>query len=48
MLAAGGSQGPVELVAMVGLDVTDPGFWNTGLDLLDGMLNDAEARAETL
>ena len=48
MLAAGGSRSPEELVAMLGLDVTDPGFWNAGLDLLDGMLKEAEALAETL
>jgi len=48
MLAAGGSRSPEELVAMVGLDVNDPGFWNAGLDLLDGMLKDAEAVAATL
>jgi oligoendopeptidase F len=48
MLAAGGSRRPDELVAMVGLDVTDSGFWNAGLDLLDSMLNEAEALAEAL
>jgi oligoendopeptidase F len=48
MLAAGGSRSPEELVAMIGLDIADPGFWNTGLDLLDSMLKEAEALAETL
>jgi oligoendopeptidase F len=48
MLAAGGSRNPEELVAMLGLQVTDPGFWDSGLDLLDGMLREAEALAETL
>jgi oligoendopeptidase F len=48
MLAAGGSRSPEDLVAMIGLDIADPGFWSTGLDLLEGMLNDAEALAETL
>jgi oligoendopeptidase F len=48
MLAAGGSRSPEELVAMLGLQVTDPGFWNTGLDRLDSMLREAEALAETL
>jgi oligoendopeptidase F len=47
MLAAGGSRSPEGLVAMVGLDVTDPGFWNAGLGLLDEMLKDAEALAES-
>jgi hypothetical protein len=27
--------------------VTDPGFWNAGLGLLDEMLKDAEALAES-
>jgi oligoendopeptidase F len=48
MLAAGGSRSPEELVAMVGLDSADPGFWNAGLDLLDGMLREAESLAKTL
>jgi len=48
MLAAGGSRSPEELVAMIGLDIADPDFWNTGLDLLDSMLKEAEALAETL
>jgi len=48
MQAAGGSRSPEERVAMVGLDVSDPGFWNAGLDLLDSMLKDAEALAATL
>ncbi len=48
MLAAGGSRSPEELVAMIGLDIADPGYWNTGLDLLESMLKEAEALAETL
>jgi oligoendopeptidase F len=48
MLAAGGSRSPQELVAMVGLDVNDPGFWNAGLDHLDGTLKQAEALAARL
>ena len=48
MLAAGGSRSPAELVAMVGLDVAKPGFWDDGLDMLDSLLKDAEALAETL
>ncbi len=48
MLAAGGSRSPAELVAMLGLDIKDPSFWNAGLDLLDGMLKEAETLAETL
>jgi oligoendopeptidase F len=48
MLAAGGSRSPDELAAMIGLKVADPGFWNAGLDLLESMLNEAEALAKTL
>jgi oligoendopeptidase F len=48
MLAAGGSRSPEELAAMIGLDVAGVGFWNAGLDLLDNMLKEAEALAETL
>jgi oligoendopeptidase F len=48
MLAAGGSRSPRELVAMIGLDHGNPGFWNAGLDMLDSMLQEAEALAETL
>jgi len=32
MLAAGGSQSPEELGAIVGVDLTDAGFWSSGLD----------------
>jgi oligoendopeptidase F len=48
MLTAGGSRSPAELVRMIGLDVNDPSFWNAGLELLDGMLQQAEALATTL
>ena len=33
MLAAGGSRSPEELGAIVGVDLTDPGFWDSGLEL---------------
>ena len=29
----------------VGVDLTDPGFWNAGLDLVERQLDDAEAAA---
>jgi oligoendopeptidase F len=45
MLAAGGSRSPQDLVAMIGLDVTDQGFWSSGLKMLDEMLDRAEALA---
>jgi oligoendopeptidase F len=46
MLAAGGSRSPEELGAIVGVDLSDPGFWDAGLDLVERQLQDAEAAAE--
>jgi oligoendopeptidase F len=45
MLAAGGSRSPEELAAIAGLDLTDPGFWKSGLDLVGEQLAAAEAAA---
>jgi len=45
LLAAGGSRGPEELAAIVGIDLADPGFWDKGLDLVDGQLAQAESAA---
>jgi oligoendopeptidase F len=45
MLAAGGSRSPEELATIAGLDLTDPGFWRRGLDLVRGQLEEAEAAA---
>jgi oligoendopeptidase F len=45
LLAAGGSRGPEELGAMVGIDLADPGFWDAGLDLVEQQLRDAEELA---
>jgi oligoendopeptidase F len=46
MLAAGGSRSPEELGQIVGVDLSDPGFWQSGLDLVERQLEDAEAAAE--
>ena len=46
MLAAGGSRSPHQLTAMVGIDLNDPGFWNSGLDLIDTRLREAETLAD--
>jgi oligoendopeptidase F len=46
MLSAGGSRSPEELAEIAGLDLTDPGFWRAGLDLVRGQLEEAEAAAE--
>ena len=46
MLGAGGSRPPEELGEMIGIDLSDPGFWDAGLDLIDDQLKDAERLAE--
>ena len=45
MLAAGGSEAPPSLVGALGVDITDPGFWELGLRLLDDMVREAETLA---
>jgi oligoendopeptidase F len=47
LLAAGGSRSPEELGAMVGIDLADPGFWDSGLQLVEQQLRAAEQLAET-
>jgi oligoendopeptidase F len=46
LLAAGGSKSPGELGQIVGIDLTDPSFWESGLDLVERQLQEAEAAAE--
>jgi oligoendopeptidase F len=45
LLAAGGSKAPEELAQIAGLDLTDPGFWDSGLALVEKNLEAAEAAA---
>jgi oligoendopeptidase F len=45
LLAAGGSRSPEELGAIVGIDLADPGFWDSGLDLVERQLRSAEDAA---
>ena len=45
LLAAGGSRSPEELGAIVGIDLADPGFWDSGLALVEEQLVAAEAAA---
>ncbi|TML99663.1 MAG: M3 family oligoendopeptidase [Actinobacteria bacterium] len=45
LLAAGGSRGPEELGAIVGIDLADPGFWDSGLQLVEQQLQAAEELA---
>jgi len=46
LLRAGGSDTPERLLARVGLNVGDPGFWSGGLSLLEDLVAQAEALAE--
>jgi oligoendopeptidase F len=46
LLAAGGSRSPEELGAIVGIDLADPGFWDSGLQLVDIQLKAAEELAQ--
>ncbi len=43
MLKAGGSKHHAELLAPFGLDARDPAFWNKGLKVLEGMIDELEA-----
>jgi oligoendopeptidase F len=45
LLAAGGSRKPEELAEIVGIDLTDPGFWDAGLGLIEAQLREAERLA---
>jgi oligoendopeptidase F len=48
VLRAGGSKPPEELAEIVGLDLTDPGIWATGIDALAVELDEAEALANDI
>ena len=48
LLRAGGSKSPEELAQMVGLDLTDPLIWASGIDALSDDLDEAEALAEEI
>jgi oligoendopeptidase F len=45
LLSAGGSRAPEELAAIVGIDLADPGFWDSGLTLVEEQLTAAETLA---
>jgi oligoendopeptidase F len=45
LLAAGGSRSPEQLGQLVGMDLADPGFWDSGLDLVEEQLSAAETLA---
>ncbi len=43
MLRAGGSKHHTELLAPFGLDATDPAFWDKGLGMISGLIDELEA-----
>jgi len=43
MLRAGGSKHHSELLAPFGLDASDPAFWQKGLSMIEGMIDELEA-----
>jgi oligoendopeptidase F len=45
MLSLGGSVSPEELARTVDCDLTDPAFWDAGLDLVDRAVTEAETAA---
>ena len=46
MLRAGGAKHHKELLAPFGLDASDPAFWNKGLSMIAGMIDELEAMEE--
>lgn len=44
-LGYGGSRAPDEAVRRVGMDITDPKFWDAGLDIVGGMVSQVEELA---
>jgi oligoendopeptidase F len=48
LLSSGGADAPHVLLAKLGVDVTDPSFWELGLRLLTEMVADAERLASSL
>lgn len=48
MLASGGSDYPKALMKNMGFDITNPEFWQNGLDVMDRMIKQAEAEAKKL
>jgi len=48
LLSAGGSDRPEALAALVGVDLTDPEFWNAGLAVIGDLVDEAEKLADSL
>jgi oligoendopeptidase F len=45
MLSRGGSDWPHQIVAPLGVDLTDPAFWHGGLRILEDLVTEAEGLA---
>ena len=43
LLSAGGSKGHKKLLEPFGLDANDPGFWNEGLSVINGFIDELES-----
>lgn len=48
LLSAGGSEWPHDLVAKMGLDITQPDFWSKGLASFERMVEEAERMSEQI
>ena len=48
MLRTGGADWPENIVAKIGLDITQPNFWNKGLQSVDKMITRAEKLAQKI
>lgn len=48
LLSRGGSESPPALLARLGIDITDPAFWELGLRLLGNMVSEAETLAKNI
>jgi oligoendopeptidase F len=44
-LSLGGSQAPDQAVRKVGMDITDPSFWDSGLEIVSDMVSEVERLA---
>jgi oligoendopeptidase F len=48
MLATGGSRSPEETARIVGIELSDPGFWASGLELVDAQLRAVDELAASI
>ena len=48
LLKAGGSDTPARLIARMGLNIDDPQFWSSGLEVLEQLLSEAQSLADEI